>query len=75
MALDGSTELDGPTIQEIAATGLGIRASCSCGHCRVVSPAKICVPPTTEIDAVGDLLTCSTCGTKGLVTIVAPLKG
>jgi hypothetical protein len=74
MAYDGgSTDPADPVIREIAEAKLGIRASCSCGHARVLDPHRVCVPPSTEVSKIGDLLTCSVCRTKGMVTMVAPL--
>jgi hypothetical protein len=43
------------------------------GHARVLDPHRVCVPPSTEVSKIGDLLTCSVCRTKGMVTMVAPL--
>ena len=72
MAYDGGDH--GPTVSEIRKAGLGIRASCQCGHSRVVDLTRVCVSQSIDVHQVGDLLTCSRCRTKGMATIVAPLS-
>lgn len=68
----GIIHLREPTVQEIAASKLRVRASCQCGHSRDLHPDRICISQATEVSDVGSVLKCSKCGTRGLSTRVAP---